>query len=119
MTNLRWTAVALVLSTGFIDIPYGWFFVAGYASYLWYAMGTTYIVIAGVLALNARPRLFQPLALGYGLFLLSAWGTGGSRDVVASFDKFIEVVLAVNMVLLIRATWPPITHQVTAMNVES
>ena len=94
-----------------IDIPYGWFFVAGYASYVWYAMGMIYIITAGIVAVNMRHRLFQPWALAYTLFLLSAWVTGGYRDVVAFADKAIEAVLAINLILLIR-TWPsPIIHQ--------
>ena len=109
MISLRWTAVALMIITGLIDIPYGWYFVAGFASYLWYAMGAVYILIAGMLALNARPRVFQPLALGYSLFLLSAWATGGSRDLVAISDKIVEIVLAINLIMLFRATWPPNT----------
>ncbi len=109
LVTLRWTAAILLVITGVIDIPYGWFFVAGFASYLWYAMGAIYLVIAGMLVLNVRPRLYQPLALGYSLFLLSAWATGGSRDLVAYIDKVIEVVLAINLVLLVRHTWPSST----------
>ena len=103
---LRGTASILLLATGLIDIPYGWFYVAGYASYIWYAMGAVYIATAGVLAMNLRRRAFQPWALAYTLFLLSAWATGGSRDIVAYADKAIEVVLAINLVLLVRTAWP-------------
>ncbi len=106
LVMLRWTAVTLLVIAGLIDIPYGWYFVAGFASYLWYAMGGIYIIIAGLMAMNIRLRIVQLVALGYGLFLLSAWATGGSRDVVAYADKAIEVVLAANLVLLIRNTWP-------------
>ncbi|SRR6266567_1784164 len=106
LESLRWTAAILLLITGLIDVPYGWFFVAGYASYIWYAMGVVYIATAGVLAMNLRRRAFQPWALAYTLFLLSAWATGGSRDIVAYADKAIEVVLAINLVLLVRTTWP-------------
>ena len=106
MTLLRWTASIALLVAGLIDIPYGWFYVAGFASYLWYAMGAIYVLIAGMLVMNVRPGVFQPLALGYTLFLLSAWVTGGSRDVVAFLDKAIEVVVVINLALLIRTTWP-------------
>jgi anaerobic selenocysteine-containing dehydrogenase len=106
LESLRWTAAILLLITGLIDIPYGWFFVAGYASYIWYAMGAVYTVTAGVFAMNLRHRIFQPWALAYTLFLLSAWVTGGYRDVVAYVDKAIEVALAINLLLLIRTTWP-------------
>lgn len=109
LESLRWTAAILLLTTGLIDIPYGWFFVAGYASYVWYAMGVAYIVTSGILAMNLRGRIIQPWALAYALFLLSAWVTGGYRDVVAYVDKAIEVVLVINMVLLIRTTWPSAT----------
>lgn len=93
--------------SGLIDIPYGWYYVAGYASYIWYAMGIVYIITAGFFAMNLRHRFFQPWALAYTLFLLSAWVTGGYRDVVAYADKVVEAVLAINLVLLIRATWSP------------
>jgi hypothetical protein len=103
--RLRWIASILLVLSGLIDIPYGWYFVAGYASYLWYGMGAIYLVLAAVLATSARPRFFQSLAFGYTLFLLAAWATGGSRDLVAIVDKIIEVVLAISLTQLIRTTW--------------
>ncbi len=111
MTPLRWTASIVLLVSGLIDIPYGWFYVAGFASYLWYAMGAIYILMAGMIAINIRPRVFQPLALGYSVFLLAAWATGGARDIVAILDKLIEAVAAVNLVLLIRMTWSTMLAQ--------
>ncbi len=119
MVNLRWTAAALLVAAGLIDIPYGWVYVAGFASYLWYAMGAIYVLIAGMMALNVRPQIVQPLALAYGLFLLSAWATGGSRDNVAYLDKAIEVVLAVNLVVLIRNTFPSATRHLGSMTAGS
>jgi hypothetical protein len=106
LETLRWTSTILLIVSGLIDIPYGWFFVAGYASYIWYAMGIVYIITAGVFAMNLRHRLFQPWALAYTLFLLSAWVTGGYRDIVAYGDKAVEVILALNLVFLMRTTWP-------------
>jgi hypothetical protein len=102
---LRWIASILLIATGLIDIPYGWFYVAGYASYVWYAMGVGYVVTAGVLVLNLKPRFFQVWALAYTLFLLSAWATGGSRDIVAIADKAVEVALVVTLAYLVRFTW--------------
>ena len=95
----------LLIVTGLIDIPYGWFYVAGYASYIWYAMGVVYLATAGILMMNLRPRFFQTWALGYTLFLLSAWAIGGSRDTVAIIDKAVEIVLTISLVSLVRATW--------------
>ena len=107
--------VALLLATsGLIDIPYGWYYVAGYASYVWYGMGAFYLVLAVLLATKARPHFSQPLALAYTLFLLAAWATGGNRDIVAIADKIVEAVLAVGLVQLIRITWPPTPAQVSA-----
>ena len=105
MNGLRSIAAILLGATGLIDIPYGWFYVAGFASYIWYAMGAIYLITAGAVAVNVRPGLFQLWALGYTLFLLSAWATGGSRDLVAFVDKAIETLLAINLVMLIRAKW--------------
>ena len=102
---LRETASILLLATGLIDIPYGWFYVAGFASYIWYAMGVIYVATAGLLMMNLRPRFFQTWALAYTLFLLSAWVTGGSRDVIAYVDKAVEVALAISLVSLVRVTW--------------
>ncbi len=109
--RLRGVAALLLLATGLINIPYGWYFVAGYASYLWYGMGAIYLVLATVVARNMRPRFFLPLAFGYALFLLAAWAAGGNRDLVAYADKAVEVVLAISLAQLIRITWPSLqTH---------
>lgn len=103
--RLRWIATILLAASGLIDIPYGWYFVAGYASYVWYGMGAIYLVLAAVLGLNTRPRFFQPLAFGYALFLLAAWATGGNRDIVAIVNKIVEIVVAISLTQLIRGTW--------------
>jgi len=103
---LRMSASVLLLASGLIDIPYGWFFVAGYASYVWYAMGAVYIFTGGFLAMNLRPRAIELWALVYTLFLLSAWITGGYRDWAAYADKVVEILLAVNLITLIRNNWP-------------
>ncbi len=105
LTGLRWIAVILLLAAGLIAIPYGWYYVAGFASYLWYGLGAIYIFLAGMLALNFRPRIFQPLAFAYGIFLLAAWVTGGARDVVALADKAVEIIMVISVAQLIRTTW--------------
>lgn len=110
---LRWIAVTLTLLAGVIAIPYGWYYVAGFASYLWYGMGAIYIFFAGMLALNFRPRIFQPLVFAYGLFLLAAWLTGGARDLVAIFDKIVEVLMVVSVAQLIMTTWPAHVRRLT------
>ncbi len=105
LDSIRWTASILLIVTGLIDIPYGWFYVAGYASYIWYAMGVIYLATAGILMMNIRPKFFRTWALAYTLFLLSAWVTGGSRDIVAIVDKAVEVGLALSLASLVRVTW--------------
>lgn len=102
---MRWTSVILLLVAGLIAIPYGWYYVAGFASYLWYGLGAIYIFLAGMLAINFRPRIFQPLAFAYGVFLLAAWVTGGARDVVAFADKAVEIIMIISIAQLIRTTW--------------
>ncbi len=114
---LRRAAAVLLLATGLIDIPYGWYFVAGYASYIWYGMGAIYVILAAVLAMNTRPRFFLPLAFGYTLFLVAAWVAGGNRDLVAYTDKAVEVVLAISLAQLIRITWPSIQAQASSSQV--
>lgn len=114
MESLRWAALLLLVVTGLIDIPYGWFYVAGYASYIWYAMGVVYVATAGALMLNLRPRFFQVWALAYTLFLLSAWATGGSRDMVAIVDKAVEVALAISLAYLVKFTWSSKTSALRA-----
>ncbi len=55
--------------------------------------------------MNLRPRFFRTWALAFTLFLLSAWATGGSRDIIAIVDKAVEVGLAISLVSLVRVTW--------------
>ena len=103
---LRWSAVALLLVTGIIDLYYGNSF-AGFYENLWYVMGGIYIFAAIVIAANIEPRFSQLTVFAYTLFLWSVWATvaletGTGLDAVAYADKAIEAVLAVNMVLLFR-----------------
>ena len=108
MKWLRWTAVALLLITGVIDFYYG-NSTAGFYENLWYVMGGIYIFAALVIAANIEPRFSQLTVFAYTLFLWSVWATvaletGTGLDVVAYADKAIEVVLALNMVLLFRSS---------------
>ncbi len=108
MKWIRWTAVALLLITGMIDLYYGNSY-AGFYENLWYVMGGIYILAAIVIAANIEPHFSQLLVFGYALFLWSLWATtaletGAGLDVIAYTDKAIEAVLAVNMVLLFRTT---------------
>ncbi len=64
--------------------------------------------------LNLRPRFFQVWALAYTLFLLSAWATGGSRDMVAIVDKAVEVALAISLAYLVKFTWSSKTSALRA-----
>jgi hypothetical protein len=105
LKTFRWIPVILLLAAGLIAIPYGWYYVAGFASYLWDGLGAIYIFLSGMLALNFKPRIFQPLAFAYGLFLLAAWVTGGARDVVALADKAVEIIMVISIAQLIRTTW--------------
>jgi len=105
---VRWSAVALLLVTGIIDLYYGNSF-AGFYENLWYVMGGIYIFAALVIAANIEPHFSQLAVFAYTLFLWSVWatvavGTGTGLDVVAYADKAIEAVLAVNMVLLFRSS---------------
>ncbi len=111
MKWLRWTAVALLLITGVIDFYYG-NSTAGFYENLWYVTGGIYIFAALVIAANIEPRFSQLTVFAYTLFLWSVWATvaaetGTGLDVVAYADKAIEVVLAVNMVLLFRSSRGP------------
>lgn len=108
MAWLRWTAVALLLVTGIIDLYYGNSF-AGFYENLWYVMGGIYVFAAIVIAANVEPRFSQLAIFAYALFLWSLWAaaaleTGTGLDMVAYADKAVEAVLAVNMALLFRSS---------------
>ncbi len=103
---LQWSAVALLLVTGIIDLYYGNSF-AGFYENLWYVMGGIYIFAALVIAADIEPHFSQLTVFAYTLFLWSVWATvaletGTGLDAVAYADKAIEAVLGVNMVLLFR-----------------
>ena len=97
-TFLRWLAVVLLLATALIHISIG--FSSGFP--VFYVMGIIYLVGVGSLAVNMRPRLFQPLALVYTVILLVIWAAVGFRDVIAYVDKVLEVILVVDLIVLIR-----------------
>ena len=106
MKIVHWTAVALLLAIGGIDLYYGNSY-AGFFENLWYVMGGLYVLAALVIAANIEPRFSQFAVFGYALFLWSLWatvalGTGTGTDAVAYTDKALEAILAINMVLLIR-----------------
>jgi hypothetical protein len=108
MKWLRWSAVALLLVTGIIDLYYGNSF-AGFYENLWYVMGGIYVFAAIIISANVEPRFSQLTIFAYTLFLWSVWATvaletGTGLDVVAYADKAVEAVLAVNMVLLFRSS---------------
>src|SRR2546426_2080979 len=65
---LRWSAVALLLVTGIIDLYYGNSF-AGFYENLWYVMGGIYVFAAIVIAANIEPRFSQLTVFAYTLFL--------------------------------------------------
>ncbi len=105
---LRWSAVALLLVTGIIDLYYGNSF-AGFYENLWYVMGGIYIFAGIIIAANIEPHFSQLTVFAYTLFLWSLWATvaletGTGLDGVAYADKAIEAVLAVNMALLFRSS---------------
>lgn len=107
---VRWTAVALLFITGFLDIYYGNSY-AGFFESLWYVMGAIYIFTGAVIASNFEPCFAQPAAFGYAVFLLVLWattaiGTGAGLDIVAYIDKTVGAVLIVNLALLIRTVRP-------------
>ncbi len=89
----------------------------GTLSTVFYALGAIYLVGVVLVAINVRPRLFQTLALLYTVILLAAWAFAGARDSIAYVDKAIEVILAVNLIVLItrRAVKaaPPMTRSTT------
>ncbi len=108
MKWLRWTAVALLLTTGIVDFYYG-NFNAGFYENLWYVTGGIYIFAAIIIAANIEPRFSQLTVFAYSLFLWSVWATvaletGTGLNAVAYADKAVEAVLAVNMVLLFRSS---------------
>jgi len=105
---LRWTAVLLLLVIGMIDLYYGNSY-AGFFENLWYVMGAIYIFAAIIIAADIESHFTQLLIFSYSLFLLALWATtaveaGTGLDAVAYVDKAIEVVLAINMLLLFRST---------------
>ncbi len=110
MKWLRWTAVALLLVTGIIDLYYGNSY-AGFYENLWYVMGGIYIFAAIVIAANIEPHFSQLTVFAYAIFLWTLWittalETAAGLDVVAYLDKAIEAVLVVNMALLFQSTRP-------------
>lgn len=132
-SSLRWLAVALLLATGVIHVVYGAYYLEGTSSTggygntvssgggsfstIFYIMGAVYLVGAVLLAINVRPRLFQTLALAYTVTLLAVWALAGARESIAYVDKAIEVILAINLIMLItrkavKAT-PPMTQPAT------
>lgn len=101
--SLRAAAILLMSALGLIDLAYGFIYAGGNYENIWYVMGAIYLILAGVMVLEVEPWLFQPIVLGYSLFLFFAWLTSGvSRDPIAYGDKAIEVILAISMVQLIR-----------------
>jgi hypothetical protein len=103
---LRWTAVALLLVTGMIDLYYGNSY-AGFYENLWYVMGGIYVFAAIIIAADIESHFSQLLVFGYALFLWALWATtalvsGAGLDAIAYTDKAIEAILAVNMLLLFR-----------------
>jgi hypothetical protein len=108
MKWVRWSAVALLLVVGAVDLYYGNSY-AGFYENLWYVMGGIYIFAALVIAANIESHFTQLLVFGYALFLLSLWAataveTSAGLDIVAYVDKSLEVVLAVNMALLFHSS---------------
>jgi hypothetical protein len=108
MKSLRWTAVALLLATGILDLYYG-NSNAGFFENLWYVMGGIYVFAAIIVAANIEPRFSQLTVFAYAVFLLSLWATtaletGAGLDMVAYTDKAVEAILAVNMALLFHSS---------------
>src|SRR5438093_12351840 len=101
---LRWTGVALLLVTGIIDLYYGNSY-AGFYENLWYVMGGIYIFAGIVIAANIEPHFSQLTVFGYALSLWRLWATTALEtvaglDVRSYADNLVEVVLALNIVLL-------------------
>jgi hypothetical protein len=114
--SLRAGAISLMSALGVLDLAYGSLYAGGNYENIWYVMGAIYLVLAGVTALEIEPSLFQATVLGYAIFLFFAWLTSGvSRDPVAYSDKAIEVILAINMMQLIRITWPSTSGRVSSV----
>lgn len=110
MNVLRWTAVALILVVGGLDIYYG-NYNAGFWENLWYVMGGIYIFAALIIAADIESHFSQLLVFAYSIFLLALWATtaleaGAGLTPVAYLDKALEAVLAVNMALLLISTRP-------------
>jgi hypothetical protein len=104
---LRAAAVLLMSVLGVVDLSYGFLYAGGNYENIWYVMGAIYFLLAGIMALEIELWLFEPIILGYSLFLFFAWLTSGvSRDPIAYADKALELVLAVSMVQLIRNRTP-------------
>jgi len=76
---LRWTAVALLLITGIVDLYYGNSY-AGFYENLWYVMGGIYVFAAIVIAANIEPHFSQLTVFAYALFLWSLWQPLRSRQ---------------------------------------
>ena len=97
---------------GILDFYYG-NFNAGFYENLWYITGGIYIFAALIIAANIEPHFSQLTIFAYSLFLLVVWATvafetGTGLDAVAYADKAVEVILAVNMVLLFRDSRMPV-----------
>jgi len=100
---LRWLAVILLLATALIHILFSAFLLTAQLATGFYLIGGIYIVGAGGLAANIRPRMFQLLALVYTVLIISIWVlSGAARIPVAYLDKTIELVLVINLLILIR-----------------
>ena len=108
MNALRWSAVALILVVGALDIYYG-NYNAGFWENLWYVMGGIYIFAALVIAADIESHFSQLLVFAYAIFLFALWattalGAGAGLSPIAYLVNALEVVLVVNMALLLRST---------------
>ena len=110
MSTLRWTAVALILLVGGLDIYYG-NYNAGFWENLWYIMGGIYIFAALIIAADIETHFSQLLVFAYAIFLFALWattaiGAGAGLSPVAYLVNGLEAILAVNMALLLGSTRP-------------